>query len=224
MLPRTPPPITDQANDLDGVWSLFLWVAAGIGALVAVLIVWVLLRYRRRSGTGLPVQRREHIPLEVAYTVVPLGIVAALFAVTVTSIRPVDRVGDDPDLVVEVTGYQWQWQFDYPASGARSTATDEENPELVLPTSATVRFDLRSRDVLHSFWIPGFRFKRDVFPGETTSFEVRVTDQPGDYPNSGVCAEFCGIDHHKMRFSVRVVEPAEFDAWTAAHLLAGTGT
>lgn len=212
----TPPPITEQAAQLDRVWALFIWIAAGIGTLVAVLMVWVVVRYRRRRD-DLPHQRHQHIPLEVAYTLAPLGIVIALFAVTVASVRDVDAIGTDPDLVVEVTAFQWQWQFDYPESGARSTAVDGANPELVLPAGASVRFDLTSRDVIHSFWIPGFRYKRDIFPGETTSFEVDVADTTGSYPDTGVCAEFCGIDHHKMRFGVRVVTPDEFDTWAAEH-------
>ena len=81
-----------------------------------------------------------------------------------------------PDLTVHVTGFQWQWQFDYPESGVRVTGTDLERPELVLPTGAEVRFDLTSVDVIHSFWIPGFRFKRDLFPGQTQSFEVDIGD------------------------------------------------
>ena len=76
-----------------------------------------------------------------------------------------------------------------------------------------MRFDLTSIDVIHSFWIPGFRFKRDMFPGETTSFSVDVGSRTGEFPDSGVCAEFCGLDHHKMQFSVRVVTPDEFEQW-----------
>jgi cytochrome c oxidase subunit 2 len=86
-------------------------------------------------------------------------------------------------------------------------------PELVLPAGSSVEFQLTSLDVIHSFWIPGFRFKRDVFPGETTSFQVDVSERTGIFENTGVCAEFCGLDHHEMRFSVRIVTPEEFDRW-----------
>ena len=83
----------------------------------------------------------------------------------------------------------------------------------MLPTGTKVQFDLRSVDVIHSFWIPGFRFKRDMFPGQTQSFQVDVGTTTGSWPGSGVCAEFCGLDHHKMRFSVRIVSPDEFRQW-----------
>jgi cytochrome c oxidase subunit 2 len=93
--------------------------------------------------------------------------------------------------------------------------TDAVVPELVLPAGSSVRFEMTSRDVIHSFWIPGFRFKRDVFPAQTTSFEVDVSDKTGFFRNTGVCAEFCGLDHTQMRFSVRIVTPDEFDQWLA---------
>ena len=70
-------------------------------------------------------------------------------------------------------------------------------------------------DVIHSFWIPGFRFKRDVFPGDDTSFQVDVGTTTGSWPDTGVCAEFCGLDHAYMRFDVTVLTPDEFDAWLA---------
>jgi cytochrome c oxidase subunit 2 len=210
------PPLTEQAQDIQDVWDGFLIASLVVGVLVVGLIFYVVFRYRRR-GSGLPLQRREHIPLEVAYTIVPLVIVGALFGVTYVSINAVDKKIDNPDLTVVVTGFQWQWQFDYPASGARVTGSDTVEPELVLPAGESVRFELTSLDVIHSFWIPGFRFKRDMFPGQTQTFDVDIADRTGNYPDTGVCAEFCGLDHHSMRFSVRIVTPAEFTQWLETH-------
>jgi cytochrome c oxidase subunit 2 len=194
------------------VWNLFLLIAAVVGLVVVVLVIYVVIRFRRR-GPALPKQVRENIPIEVAYTVVPLLIVIALFAVTFVSVRAIDEVDADEDLLVEVTGFQWQWQFTYPESGLTVIGTDAVEPELVLPASATVRFELTSLDVIHSFWIPGFRFKRDVFPAEVTEFQVDVGDRTGVADVKGVCAEFCGLDHDKMRFTVRIVTADEFAAW-----------
>ncbi len=210
------PPLTDQAEDIDRIWSGFLAIAVGVLLLVIVLLLYVVVRHRRRND-ALPHQVHEHIVLELIYTAVPLAIVIGLFAVTFVSVRAIDSLEDDPDLVIEVTGFQWQWQFDYPASGARVLGSDEVIPELVLPAGQKVRFELTSIDVIHSFWIPGFRFKRDMFPGETTSFQVDVEERTGFYPGTGVCAEFCGLDHHKMRFSVRIVTAEEFTEWTQVH-------
>ena len=206
------PPLTEQAEDIDRIWDLFLLAGLVVGVGVLAVLLFVLIRFRRRDTT-LPRQRREHIPIEVTYTVVPLLIVAALFGITFVSVNAIDEVADDPDLTVEVIGFQWQWQFEYPESGVRVIGTDDVLPELVLPTGATVQFDLTSVDVIHSFWIPGFRFKRDVFPGQTQTFQVDVGETTGDWADSGVCAEFCGLDHHKMRFDVRIVTPIEFEDW-----------
>jgi cytochrome c oxidase subunit II len=206
------PPLTEQAQEIDDVWRGFLIAALVLGVIVVGLIAYVVVRFRRR-GSGLPAQRREHIPLEVAYTIVPLLIVGALFGVTVASLRTIDRTDANPDLTVVVTGFQWQWQFDYPASGVRVTGSNTLEPELVLPAGESVRFEVTSIDVIHSFWIPGFRFKRDMFPGQIQTFDVDIGDRTGSYPDTGACAEFCGLDHHMMRFSVRIVTPADFAAW-----------
>ena len=206
------PPLTDQAEDIDRVWNVFLVGALVVGGLVAGLLVYIVIRFRRRER-ALPRQVRENIPIEIAYTVVPLLIVIGLFAITFVSVRAVDDVDDDHELLVEVTGFQWQWQFDYPEEGVTITGTSSAEPELVLPASTTVRFYLQSRDVIHSFWIPGFRFKRDVFPAQVTSFQVDVGDRTGVADVKGVCAEFCGLDHDKMRFTVRIVGADEFERW-----------
>jgi cytochrome c oxidase subunit 2 len=205
------PPLTEQADDIEQIWNGVLIAAIVVGVLVVGAIIFVVFRYRRRDDR-LPLQRRENIPIEVTYVVIPLLIVGALFGITFFSVRSIDAMEPDPDLTVAVTGFQWQWQFDYP-DGPRIIGTDREEPELVLPAGAKVQFDLTSIDVIHSFWIPGFRFKRDVFPGQVQKFQVDVGDRTGSWPDSGVCAEFCGLDHSQMRFSVRIVTPDEFQTW-----------
>ncbi|MGB0114020.1 MAG: hypothetical protein WBP59_12425, partial [Ilumatobacteraceae bacterium] len=129
----------------------------------------------------------------------------------------------DPDLVVHVTAYQWSWEFEYPESGVVIVdSSDVADPELVLPASSTIRFDLESVDVVHSFWLTAFRFKRDMIPGSPSNFRVDMDGTTGYFPNAGVCAEFCGLDHARMRFSVRVLPPDEFDAWLTDQLEAAT--
>ncbi len=205
----TPPVLTDEAADVDALWDVFLAIAAAIGLLVALLLVWCVVRYRRRDER-LPRQVRHHTAVEIAYTVVPLLIVVGLFAATYSTVRAIDR-RDEPDLVIEVTGFQWQWRFTYPDQDTVITGGPGHEPELVLPSGETVRFELRATDVIHSFWVPGFRYKRDMFPGETSEFDVAIRDVTGHWAN-GACAEFCGLDHATMRFTVTVVDPAAFDA------------
>ncbi|MFV0523409.1 MAG: cytochrome c oxidase subunit II [Acidimicrobiales bacterium] len=206
-----PAPITEQARTVGQVWGVFLPLALGVLAMVVLLVGFVVIRYRRR-GDGLPAQNQYRIKLELVYTVVPLLVVLGLFGLTVVTLPDVESTGPDPDLQVEVVGFQWQWQFSYPESGVVVRGTDSTEPVLTLPEGADVRFEISSADVIHSFWVPGFRFKRDAIPGRTTAFDVTITGDPGDYPG-GVCAEFCGLDHDKMRFSVRILPADEFDAW-----------
>ncbi len=186
-----PKPLTEQAQTIDQVWTVFLVGAAAVGGLILILLVVIAIRFRRRSER-LPEQVHYRIPLEVAYTVIPFMAIAGLLAVTLVSLDSVQRSVPDPDLVVEVEGFQWQWQFHYPDGDVTlSPPADSGTPELVLPRGRTVEFRLESRDVIHSFWVPGFLYKRDVIPGEHQSMQVAVSGDPGSYP--AACAEFCGL-------------------------------
>jgi cytochrome c oxidase subunit II len=216
-LPHLPPPLTEQAEEIEGVWNVFLIGAVLVFLFVTVLVVVILIRFRRRTDR-MPRQVRENIPFELTYTAVPLLIVLGLFVITFITVRSVDAESesDEPvDLVVDVTGFRWQWRFEYPESGVVVNGTPQEIPELVLPASTTIRFNLTSVDVIHSFWIPGFRYKRDMFPNEVGTIVVDMADRTGAWPAGGVCAEFCGLDHHKMFFDLRVVTPDEFAQWLA---------
>jgi cytochrome c oxidase subunit 2 len=207
-------PVTEQANRMAWLWSVFLWVAVCIGVLVWGLIVWSIIRYRRkRDETDLPGQFRSNVRLEIIYTGIPIIIVFVLFLFTSGVIGDVNRISDNPDLVVEVTGFQWSWQFTYPDEGITVTGAPDRQPVLVMPVDETVRLELTSLDVIHSFFVPDFLEKRDVFPGTVQELDLKVTE-PGTY--QGRCAEFCGIYHDRMLFQVEVVTRSEFDAWVAS--------
>ena len=197
-----------------------LRIAVAVAAAVALFVLFIVVRFRKRND-DLPSQNQYNIRMELLYTVVPFLLISALFAVTVVTVRAIEKVDDDPDLVVEVIASQWQWQFDYPDHGVRVVGSGEGIPELVLPSSSSVLFHLESLDVVHSFWVTAFRFKRDVIPGSPSEFSVDMTDATGVFPNAGVCAEFCGLSHAKMRFSVRVLEPDAFEAWAQEQREAG---
>lgn len=207
-----PDPVSEQAERIDSLWKGTIVVALAVGALVWGLILWSVVRYRRRSDE-VPSQREYHIPLEIVYTAVPILLVIGLFFFTVDAERDVTATVADPDLTVDVIGYQWQWQFRYP--GEAITVSGEsagEPPELVLPVGDTVRLNLITRDVNHSFWVPRFLAKRDLIPGVDNQIDIDVTE-PGTY--IGRCAEFCGLDHWRMNFEVRAVPRAEYEAWVA---------
>lgn len=207
-----PDPASTQGREIYDLYRSFAAAAVGVGVFVTVLLAYVVIRFRTRND-DIPDQKPYNIPVEILYTVTPLIIVAVLFFFSVRTEERVTGTVEDPDLVVDVVGFQWQWQFSYPDSGIVVTGTpDEEYPELVLPVGRTTRLDLRTTDVNHSFWVPRFLNKRDLIPGIDNAIDVTPTEV-GTY--EGVCAEFCGLDHGRMRFSVRVLPADDFDTWLA---------
>lgn len=206
-----PTPLSEQGDTIVGVWQIFLVGAALVAVFIVALLLIIVVRFRRRDDR-LPEQVHYRIGLEVGYTVLPLLAVVGLFAVTLISLNEVEATELTPDLVVDVTAFQWQWEFDYPEAGVTIRQPDDTSlPTLVLPQGAVVQFNLESRDVIHSFWVPGFLTKRDIIPGRPDDMQVTVTGRPGTY--AGVCAEFCGLNHTTMRFDVKIVEPAGFEEW-----------
>ena len=207
-----PDPVTDDGGRILSLWQGSVLAALAVGALVWGLLAWSVLRYRRRGGNdGLPSQKAHNVPIEVVYTLTPVLIVAILFGFTVFTQEKVTAAVRDPDVVVEVVGYQWQWQFRYPDEGVVVIGTTQEpRPTMVLPVGATVRFKLRTADVIHSFWVPRFLKKLDMTPGVDTEMDVVVED-PGIFP--GRCAEYCGLDHARMDFRVEAVSPDAYRAW-----------
>jgi cytochrome c oxidase subunit 2 len=206
--------VTEQGRTFEDLWPTFLVGAVLIVALIWGLTIWSVVRYRRRPGqTGDPDQTQYHIPLELTYTAIPLVIVAVLFALSLRGERDVTQVSSDPDLVIEVFGFQWQWQFRYVDEQVVVAGIPELPPTMVVPVDATVRLRLVADDVIHSFWLPEFMEKRDLVPGRVNEIDVEVTE-PGRWV--GRCAEFCGLDHAAMRFAVEAVPAAEFDRWVRA--------
>ena len=207
-----PDPVTVDGKRILSLWQGSVLTALAVGAVVWGLIAWSVLRYRRRrTTTGLPGQRADNLPLEIAYTLTPVLIVAILFGFTVFTQEKVTAKAAVPDVVVEVVGYQWQWQFRYPDEGVVVTGTTAEpRPTMVLPVGSTVRLRLRTTDVIHSFWVPRFLKKLDLVPGLDNELDVVVED-PGVFP--GRCAEFCGLDHARMDFRVEAVSPAAYRTW-----------
>ena len=209
-----PDPVTSQGTHTRDLWRAFVVLALIIGAIVYGLIAFVVIRYRRRRrDDGVPSQRQYNVPVEIIYTAIPLVIVGVLLGLSIRTERTVNKLKSNPDLTVRVIGFQWQWQFNYVGSNVVITGVPGREPVLVLPTNRTVRLDLVSTDVVHSFWVPHFVEKRDLIPRVSNSIDVDI-EQTGQW--AGVCSEFCGLDHTNMRFSVKAVPPADFDAWLAS--------
>jgi cytochrome c oxidase subunit II len=186
------------------------------------LIFWSVVKHRKR-GDELPKQTAYNLPLEIVYTIVPFLIIAALFFVTVVVQNRVQERSDSPDETIAVNAFKWNWQFVYSETTGEdglpvsTVGTSSEIPILVLPTDRTIRFEVASADVIHSFWVPEFLFKLDVIPGNENGrdnvFEVTVREE-GAYV--GRCAELCGTYHAYMNFEVRAVSGDDYDAYLQA--------
>jgi cytochrome c oxidase subunit 2 len=209
-------PVSQQGHYIADFYPVIFWIAVGVFILVEGLLLWIVLRYRRRpTDTELPKQTHGHGVLEIIWTLIPAIIVTALFAFTVDTLGKVETAntpGDNPQLTVDVTGFQWQWTFEYKDLGVSLTGTGRDGPVMGLPVGEKVRIRLHATDVIHSFYVPQFLYKKDAIPGRTNEFDVLV-QQVGTY--AGQCAEFCGIGHADMHFTVQAMTPADFDAWIA---------
>lgn len=210
-----PEPKSKQGETIFDLWRGFFVAAIVVGLIVYCLLVFVILRYRRgRTGDAIPDQTSYHIPLEIIYTAVPILIVIVLFAVSWAAQDKVAAVSADPVAKVEVIGFRWSWQFHYPDEDVTITGEPGRGPEMVIPVGKPVQLRLVSDDVNHSFWVPDFLSKRDLIPGVRNVIDVTPTET-GEYV--GRCAEFCGLDHWRMNFSIKVVEEDEYQAWLDDH-------
>jgi cytochrome c oxidase subunit 2 len=208
---------TEQGRDIRELWQVFTVAAVVVAGIVYALIGWSLLRYRRRRGDdedALGTQVHANVPIEVAYTAIPVAIVVVLFALTLRTDERVTNVDPDPAIVLNVDAFAWGWRFDYPELGvvvvSPPSGPGEPGARIMLPIGETTRVVLRSNDVIHAFWVPDFNFKRDAIPGHTNQFDLTPTD-PGSF--RGVCSEFCGLGHAYMTFEVTVTDRASFDEW-----------
>jgi len=215
-------------NHTDRIMDLWVnsWIAAlVVGIITWGLIVWCIVAYRRRKGTvGFPRQTSFNLPLEVFYLTIPLFMVLVFFYFTDRDQQAIDDRSKPADVVVDVRGKQWAWDFNYKKgdvvtedvheAGVQAHLTGKEVdkeklPTLYLPVNKSVDLELNSRDVIHSFWVPAFLQKRDMIPGKTNYIRLTPTKE-GTY--DGKCAELCGEYHSEMLFRVKVVSESEFQA------------
>jgi cytochrome c oxidase subunit II len=186
-------------------------VATVVFVVVAGLLVWSMIRYRRR-GDELPKQVHGNNRLELTWTLIPLLLVMVLFVITIQGQNRSLEKSTRPALEVNVLAFQWSWRFAYEGQGVEVVGSPGNVPELVVPVGQPVRIRLRSADVVHSFYVPRTLFKRQAIPGRTTEFDLTF-EKVGTY--QGHCVQFCGLAHADMLFRVRVVSPGEFQSWLA---------
>lgn len=266
--------ITPEAHAMHKLWLSSVIAALVIGVIVWALMFWCAAFFRRKKGdTELPRQFGYNMPLELVLTVIPFVIISVLFYFTVITQQKVLHRDPNPEVVVDVTAFQWNWKFGYQkvafkdgsfnydgADPARKAAmiskpegknahgeelvgairglnpedrsflnfdkvetvgTSDEIPVLVLPVGKRVEFQEASADVIHSFWIPDFLFKRDAFPNPEANhseniWQVEKITETGAFV--GRCAEMCGTYHSMMNFEIRVVSADDFKTYLQARI------
>jgi cytochrome c oxidase subunit II len=222
---------TKQGQDTFKLYSGMMTTGIIVGGVVGLLILWTLIRYRKRSDE-MPRQFHENIPIEVLYTAIPILIVAVLFVFTVLTENNVDATvpanasltsTGKPVVNIRVTAFQWGWRFDYPGlnvgvAGETTDGPGHHGPQMVVPAGQTVQITLVSDDVIHGFYVRDFNFSRYALPGVTNVFDLTVLN-PGTY--NGQCTQICGLYHSEMLFSVKAVTPSAFSRWASSEV--GTG-
>jgi cytochrome c oxidase subunit 2 len=228
-----------QGEATRNLYLLIFAIGVAIFVLVEGLILFAVLRYRRREGDDeLPPQIHGNNRLEIIWTAIPIAIVLALFVISWQTLNTVDAHTPTPPIRIGVVAYQWQWQFVYapdgvawqdcnapanagkcvtvfgtlPAGGDRTNWTP---PTMHVPVNETVELDMHSIDVIHSFYVPAFLYQRDITPGKDQVIQFNA-DRIGTY--SGQCTSFCGLYHEFMQFQVKVETKADYDAWLQAQL------
>lgn len=223
-------PASAQGRQINELYNIVFGIAVFIFVLVEGLIIWSVIRYRRRPGDDeLPPQTHGHNLAEIVWTVVPTAIVIFLFFVSWQTLNSVEASTPNPDLRVRAVGGQFQWTFDYLAEDGRTVLFTQSVPTgegggLVLPADATTKVTLESPDVIHAFYVPQFLFKKDVVPGQVNEFDLTLGPEQAGQTYRGQCAELCGAGHRIMVFEVRVLERGEFRAWFDGKVAAAEAT
>jgi cytochrome c oxidase subunit 2 len=199
---------SDQAEDIDTLFDVLLIASVPVFVLVEVVVLFSVWKFRMKPGEelkdGAPIH--GNTALEVVWTAVPAILLVGLCTYAYVVLEDIEAKPRN-EMVVRVTGEQFTWTFQYPAEGGRKAFKSDQ---LYLPLGRPVHFHVRSKDVIHDFWVPQFRQKIDAVPGITTKYRI-TPKRLGNYPV--VCAELCGLGHSTMRQTAHVIPQTEFDAW-----------
>ena len=204
-------PRSEIASDIQWLYQVLFWGAFLVFVLVQAFIVYTALKFHRRNENqiGRPEQVHGNRRLEILWTAIPAVVLLAIFIPTAQTMFDHADAAEEADIEIDVYGNQWWWEFHYPDEYGNVITANE----LRLPLGKEVAFNLRSNNVIHSFWVPQLAGKMDVVPGKDNRMAFEA-DRAGEY--WAECAEFCGVAHAWMRFRVIVEPEAQFDAWVAA--------
>src|SRR3954463_12594870 len=206
------PLASDTRAEFTSLFSLYVWGMIVTAAIVFAAVLFAAWRYRSRPGRVASAKNEANL-VELVFALVLVAVVVVLVARTFTTEDRVDAVASNAKRQVEVTAFKWGWRFTYAGTGVSVVGDNLRPPTLHLPVGEPVVFVEHSQDVVHSFWGPALRFKRDAWPDADTRFELTV-DRAGVY--AGHCAEFCGLHHSDMNFTVVAESRARFERWLAA--------
>jgi cytochrome c oxidase subunit II len=206
-----PPADSAQADKIDTLWDVLIIATVPVFVLVTVIVCFAVIEFRMRPGEenldGPPIHGNTR--LEVIWTAVPAILIVGLVTYAYVVMRDIEEApAAGNERVVAVTGQQFAWSFAYNEGGKRFTTA-----ELYLPAGKSVKFDVRSKDVIHDFWVPDFRMKIDAVPGITTHYRVTPKNPAAIGDHAIVCAELCGLGHAFMRQTAHILAPAAFDKW-----------
>jgi cytochrome c oxidase subunit II len=205
-----PPAQSTQADKIDTLWDVLIIATVPIFVLVTVIVLFSVLEFRMRPGEenldGPPIH--GNTKLEVIWTALPAMLIVGLITYAYIVLHDIEKApAAGNERHVTVTGQQFTWTFSYNEGGKKFTS-----PQLYLPVGESVKFDVKSKDVIHDFWVPDFRMKIDAVPGITTHYRITPkSDSVGAHDI--VCAELCGLGHAYMRQTAHVVSKADFDKW-----------
>jgi len=186
-----------------GLFWFILVVATIVFVAVEGLLIWSIIRYRERPNAPMPKQTHGNNRVELIWTIVPSIFLFAVLIGTIYTMFGLSQPAGQA-LNVRVVGHQWWWEFDYENAGIITA------DELVVPTGAIVHLDLKSENVIHSFWVPQLTGKTDVVPGHDNTKWFKA-DNPGYF--RGLCTEFCGLQHANMEFYVKALAPNDYQTW-----------
>jgi cytochrome c oxidase subunit II len=208
---------TDVNRDVDFLFKILIYAGTAVFIVVEGILVYTLIRYRRRPGQPAPQHVHGNTTLEITWTVVPFLILVIIAIPTVRTIFKTQAQARADALQVEVIGHQWWWEFRYPQYGI-VTAN-----ELYLPIGRTVNFTLKTQDVIHSFWVPALSGKRDLVSNHT-NYLWYTPDSTTANAWNGACVEYCGTSHANMRFKTFTVSEADFESWAKHQQEPAAGT
>ena len=213
LLALLPPAASSFANEVDALYLFLILTCGGVTLLVFVLVTFFAIRYRRRASRE--IVRREvlhgSLPLEITWSVIPFCLMLVMFGWGTKLYFEEYTAPPSNTIDIYVTGKQWMWKVQHPDGQL-------ELNELHVPAGRPVKLTLASEDVIHSFFIPAFRIKRDVVPGRYQTMWFNAT-KPGRYHL--FCAEYCGTQHSQMIGWVTVLDPAGYESWLAGESTGG---